>query len=297
MGLTDFTHSRRWKVFMNYVYSIGAAIVLLGALFKLQHWPGGPIMLTIGMSTEALIFFLSAFEPSSEPPDWTKVYPQLKEDFAHLDADELFEESLNRKPKSSFDMDTFLDSTEISPELLNKLQKGLTDLSNTAQSFTDISSATMATDVYVKNLNAASESMTIFAEVNTRAGESVDKTVNKVVHSGEKLAESYHEFVNTIQRDFKVLNDHSGNYTGELERINSNLSSLNASYEAQLEGARKQAETASSVHKDFAHMNELISSSVQEAKKYQAQAEELNKNLEALNSVYGNMLGAMNIKQ
>jgi gliding motility-associated protein GldL len=297
MGLTDFTHSRRWKVFMNYVYSIGASIVLLGALFKLQHWPGGPIMLTIGMSTEALIFFLSAFEPSSEMPDWTKVYPQLKEDFAHLDADELFEESMNRKPKSTFDMDTFLESTEISPELLNKLQKGLTDLSNTARSFADISSATMATDVYVKNLNAASESMNIFAEVNSRAGESVDKTVNKVVISGEKLAESYHEFVNTIQRDFKVLNDHSGNYTEGLESINNNLASLNASYEAQLEGARKQAEIAGSVHKDFAQMNELLSSSVQEAKRYQAQTEELNKNLEALNSVYGNMLGAMNIKK
>ena len=297
MGLTDFTHSKRWKVFMNYVYSIGAAVVLLGALFKLQHWPGGPIMLTIGMSTEALIFFLSAFEPSSEPPDWTKVYPQLKEDFAHLDAEAMFEESLKRKPKSTFDMDGFLESTEISPELLKKLQKGLTDLSNTAHSFADISSATMATDVYVKNLNAASESMNIFAEVNSRAGESVDKTVNKVVISGEKLAESYHEFVNTIQRDFKVLNDHSGNYTEGLESINNNLASLNASYEAQLKGARKQAEIAGSVHKDFAQMNELLSSSVQEAKRYQAQAEELNKNLEALNNVYGNMLGAMNIKK
>src|SRR5665647_68239 len=81
MGMSELTHSRRWRSTMNYFYSIGASVVLMGALFKLQHWNGGGAMLTIGMSCEALIFFLSAFEPSVEIPDWVKVYPQLKEDY------------------------------------------------------------------------------------------------------------------------------------------------------------------------------------------------------------------------
>ena len=81
MGLSELTHSRRWRSTMGYFYSIGAAIVILGALFKLQHWPAGGLMLTIGMSCESLIFFLSAFEPVVDIPDWAKVYPQLKEDY------------------------------------------------------------------------------------------------------------------------------------------------------------------------------------------------------------------------
>lgn len=62
---------------MKYLYGWGASIVLLGALFKLMHWPGAGIMLTIGMSTEAVIFFFSAFEPLADEVDWTIVYPEL----------------------------------------------------------------------------------------------------------------------------------------------------------------------------------------------------------------------------
>ena len=79
---------------MNYFYSIGASVVLLGALFKLEHWTGGSTMLMIGMSCEALIFFLSAFEPMVEIPEWSKVYPQLSPDFE-------FEEDLELPVRSA----------------------------------------------------------------------------------------------------------------------------------------------------------------------------------------------------
>ena len=63
---------------MGYVYGWGAAIVMIGALFKLQHLQFSGLLLAVGLTTEAFIFFLSAFEPPLEIPEWSKVYPELK---------------------------------------------------------------------------------------------------------------------------------------------------------------------------------------------------------------------------
>ena len=69
--------SKAWKAFMAKLYGFGAAVVIIGAMFKIMHWPGAGIMLVAGLSTEALIFIFSAFEPIHEDPDWTLVYPEL----------------------------------------------------------------------------------------------------------------------------------------------------------------------------------------------------------------------------
>ncbi len=70
-----------FDVLMPKIYGIGAAIVIVGALFKIQHWEGAGIMLTVGLLTEAVIFFLSAFQPQPHDPDWSRVYPQLADDY------------------------------------------------------------------------------------------------------------------------------------------------------------------------------------------------------------------------
>lgn len=77
MSLTELVESKAYKNLMKYVYGWGAAVVLMGALFKIQHWAGASVMLIAGMGTEVLIFFLSAFEPLHEEVDWTLVYPEL----------------------------------------------------------------------------------------------------------------------------------------------------------------------------------------------------------------------------
>jgi gliding motility-associated protein GldL len=323
MGMSELTHSRRWRATMGYFYSIGAAIVILGALFKLQHWPAGGMMLTIGMSCESLIFFLSAFEPTVDIPDWAKVYPQLKEDY------ELEDEYYPTKKIEPVSFESMLEKAEISPELLAKVKKGLQDLSYTASGIADISSASLATDVYVKNINSASESMNHFTEINVRAAHSVEKSASELAHSydhtsqllsdssksmavslvdsakrindqftasGDKLASTYRDLSEAIHRDFVALNENSKSYGSELGKINSSLSSLNSSYELHLQNARKVSEASSKAFEEYNKMNDLVNTSLEEAQKYRKQSEELNKNLEALNHVYGNMLGAMNVK-
>ena len=76
-NISEIVQGSKYKTLMKYVYGWGASIVLLGALFKLQHYPGAGIMLLVGMITEAIIFFLSAFEPVVEEVDWSIVYPEL----------------------------------------------------------------------------------------------------------------------------------------------------------------------------------------------------------------------------
>jgi len=77
MSLAEIVHSSGWKAFMAKLYGIGASVVIVGALFKIQHWQFAGLLLTIGLLTEATIFFFSAFEPLHEEPDWTLVYPEL----------------------------------------------------------------------------------------------------------------------------------------------------------------------------------------------------------------------------
>lgn len=308
---------------MNYFYSIGASVVLLGALFKLQHWTGGGTMLMIGMSCEALIFFLSAFEPMVETPDWSKVYPELRPDY------EEFEEEMEVPGKGTRGFDELLEKAEITPEMMSKLKKGLQDLTNTAKGISEISSATLATELYVRNLGNASQSMHSFSEVNNKATASVERSLGDLVHSyehsaklisgtskemaegftestkritqqlsttGEKLSASYKEFTDSVHKDFAALSENSKMYSGEISKMNHNMATLNSSYELHLQNVRKLAETSARSVTDQADLQQMVTVTLEEAKKYQQLTERMNKNLEALNQVYGNMLGAMNIK-
>ena len=71
--------SKSSKKLFNMAYGLGATVVILGALFKIQHWDYGSEILTIGMIVEAIVFAISAFEPVEQELDWTKVYPELGE--------------------------------------------------------------------------------------------------------------------------------------------------------------------------------------------------------------------------
>ena len=77
MTLTELVTSPAYKKFMGYVYGFGAAVAIIGALFKILHLPGASVMLVAGLGVEAIIFALSSFEPPHETPDWSLVYPEL----------------------------------------------------------------------------------------------------------------------------------------------------------------------------------------------------------------------------
>ncbi|HSO86606.1 MAG TPA: gliding motility protein GldL [Draconibacterium sp.] len=323
MNIGELIKTKRWKTFMGYVYGWGASVVMIGALFKLEHLKYSGTLLAIGLITEAFIFFLSAFEPPLEIPDWSKVYPELSEDY-ELES----YEQLGKKSKNGFN-DLF-GNNDLTPELLDKVGKGLNNLSNTAKGISDISSATLATDMYVKNLSSASESMNNLAEINNKANVSINKSVGTLLESytttaqkisetgigaienmhksGEKfssvlaettkkLAETYGNAGNSVISEIENIKDSSKQYSSNLQKLNGNLSTLNSNFETQLKGTEEQFKASQNFSKDLMAMNSILASSVEELKRYKENAEQLNKHLESLNTIYGNMLGAMSYKK
>lgn len=323
MNLGELFKTKRWKTFMGYVYGWGAAIVMVGALFKLEHWQYSSLLLTIGLITEAFIFFLSAFEPPSEIPEWSKVYPELTEDYDMTDM-----EDLGQKGKKG--IGDLFSSSELTPELLDRVGKGLNDLSNTARGISDISTATLATDMYVKNLGSASESMGNLAEVNNKANETINSSVGSLVESytstaqkltesgigtiekihksgeefssqlaetGKRLAQTYDEAGSSVSNELNKIKESSTLYSGNLEKLNGSLTALNSNFESQLKGTEQQFIASQKFSHDLGEMNTILASSVEELKKYKDNAEQLNKHLESLNLIYGNMLGAMSYKK
>ena len=108
MNLSQLTQSRGFKNFMAKLYGIGASIVILGALFKITHIPYADEMLFVGLITEAVIFFFSAFEPPHVEPDWSIVYPELAGMYDHEDHD--FIGVLTKKDFSGSNRITFAQS-------------------------------------------------------------------------------------------------------------------------------------------------------------------------------------------
>jgi gliding motility-associated protein GldL len=275
MNLSEIVQSKRYKRFMAYVYGWGASIVLLGALFKINHYPGASVMLLIGLAIEALIFFLSAFEPLHEQYDWSLVYPEL----AGMDNDEdLFKDTPAVRGGTNYGgslADQILEKAEVSKETLDKLGSGLTNLAKTTSALSDVSEATVVTKEYIDSAKMAS---------NTMQGIS-------------KSSESYQELAQTLQTNFVSVQNQSSSYSTQLESMNKNLAALNTMYEVQLKGTNQYVKNSETAYTNLNSMMDNLMASVESTKKYRDEVSKLGEKLEALNTVYGNMLSAMNIKK
>lgn len=256
--------SKGWKKFMAKLYGIGAAVVIIGALFKIMHWPYSGILLIVGLSTEAIIFIFSSFEPIPKEYDWSLVYDEFNE---MEDSEEL----RPRKKKAGLaDLDNMLEEASITPELLDNLGDGLRTLSSQAAKLNDITDASVATNDYVDSLKGASTKVSELSGNYQKASESLVGLMESSDYSSE---------------------------AGEgLQRLTANLNKLNDAYELQLQGATEHLKASGEA---FAGIEELVRNlkdSVDDTKKYKDNIATLSDNLSSLNTVYGNMLAAMNYK-
>jgi gliding motility-associated protein GldL len=276
--------TKKWKLFMAKLYGIGAAVVILGALFKIMHWPGAGPMLVVGLLTEAVIFFFSAFEPLHEDPKWELVYPELAlahdEDFdLHAYLDEKGESGLSHHGGGgggsvtgiTEKFDSLLEEAKIDAELLNRLGDGIRTLSENAEGLKAVSGAAAATDSYVSSLESASTKVATLSETYDRASESL-----LGLTSGAEEGASFGE---------------------QLQKVSTNLSALNNVYELQLKGSSQHLESTEKFQSQVTEMMENLSDSIEDTKLYKENMAMLSKNLTDLNQVYGNMLKAMTISR
>src|SRR5690606_6953082 len=119
---------------MPKIYGIGASIVILGAMFKILDWTGGNLMIGLGLTTEAIIFFLSAFEPKNREVDWTKVYPELAgENTGTTPVDSNRRSRVAVADGATQKFDEMLEKAKIGPELIESLGKGIQNLATSAE--------------------------------------------------------------------------------------------------------------------------------------------------------------------
>lgn len=269
--------SKGWKKFMAKLYGFGAAVVIVGALFKIMHWPGAGPMLVIGLSTEAVIFIFSAFEPIHEDPNWELVYPELA--FAH--SDDLDHDALpaagGRGGRNSGGsgitehLDKMLEEAKIDGQLLERLGDGMRQLGENASQLKGVTSAAAATDSYVTSLQAASDKVSSLSEAYERASVSISGMTSNT-QEGESFGE-------------------------QMQKVSKNLAALNNVYELQLKGSSAHLEATEKFQGQVTEMMKNLSDSAEDTKRYKENMAMLSKNLTDLNSVYGNMLKAMTISR
>jgi len=207
----SFFESKKWKTSMNFVYGFGAAIVIVGALFKILHWPGANAMLTIGLLTEAGIFVISAFEPVHMDPDWSLVYPEL----AGGEPTMKKEKSLSNGGSVSQQLDSLLSQAKIGPELIESLGNGLVSLSNNVKDMSSISNAAVATKEYAESATKAAHNM------------------NEIANSSAVVSDSLGSFTSGLSgvlSNIAATEAATGEFKDEMGRLNQNLNNLNSIY-------------------------------------------------------------------
>jgi gliding motility-associated protein GldL len=204
----SFFESKKFKKTMNFVYGWGAAIVIVGALFKILHLAGANVMLSVGLLTEALIFMISAFEPIHQEPDWSLVYPELA-------GGEPSRKTSTGGGSVSQQLDSMLAQAKVGPELIESLGTGLQSLSSNVKEMSSLSNAAVATNEYVDATQKATQNMGSIADSSAVVSDSLGSFSSSLSNVMNNLSES-----EAATAQFK----------NEISDLNKNLSNLNQIY-------------------------------------------------------------------
>lgn len=292
MGFLDkIVRSNGYKSFMAKLYGWGAAVVIVGALFKINHWAGATPMLIAGMGTEAIIFFLSAFEPPHAEWNWSLVYPQLivpeptEQELLNENGEASAQEgvanaAVQQQQLVSSDpltrqLDKMLSDANISPELIDRLGQGMQNLADSAMSMNNMATATAATDKFISNMDNAA----------VAAG--------RLMESMQGAPEAVSTLTNIYNETAQALSCGDVSYAAEMKKMAASLSSINAMYEMQLQNSTSQLDATKAVQERMQSMMGNFADSAECVLKYKQQVDALASKVAELNNVYGKMLAAM----
>lgn len=214
------------KKIFNMAYSFGASIVIIGALFKLTHWTLGPlngtILLALGLVTEALIFFISAFEPVEEEYDWSLVYPELnggasRQNFATAAVQQQAVEEKVLKESLSEKLDNILAEAKIDASLMESLGKSIENFAGAAKEIAPVANSMMATHKYGEELSIAASHL---ESLNSLYKLQLERTENQVAAQAGVV-----DNLNSLNQQMLSFKD--------------NLSSLNSVYGGMLSAMGK----------------------------------------------------------
>lgn len=242
---------------MNIIYGVAAAIVIVGALFKILHLEGATEMLFIGMMVEAGVFVVSAFDfpDLHEEYQWERVYPQLAEGY-------------DGPVAKSVDTSALSDGlSRIDTGVFSKLGDTLNGLNTQVGKLSSVTDAAAATNDYAAKVKAASASL-------------------------GSLNDSYTAVVNSMSSFAKAAPDGKV-YADQVTAVTNNLKQLNSIYELEFQNAKTHLKSINDFHGSLAAAMASMSDAAKDADAYKQGMAAMATNIKKLNTVYGNMLSAM----
>ncbi|MGV3686127.1 MAG: gliding motility protein GldL [Daejeonella sp.] len=258
---------KKFKLGINTLISWGASVVIVGLMFKILHWKGGEIMIAAGLITEAILFFALGFQAETTETDWTRVYPELDPDFqGELPKSSSFQGA--GAPNSTAALDRMLSDAKIGPDLIESLGTGLRTFGDKVSAISNVADSASATTEFTAKVKTASGS---FDNLNT-AFNNATASLREMADSGID-SKAYHEQVNSLAK---------------------NISALNAVYELELQDSSAHLKSMNKFYSNLSLTMQNFNESMEDSKQFKEEVGKLAKNLSSLNSIYGNMLSAMN---
>ena len=290
--------SEKGKRVLNFCYSWGASIVIIGALFKLLHLPYGNQILFVAMTVEALVFFISAFEKPFNEYHWEEVFPVLKSknpldrpDFANTPMSNLVNSpenttddevagglNINLGGKQATGLGNL--SLDVSEEDTKNLSDSIKKLSAAAEQISKMAELTEATQKYLEQLSGMSENMERFSQVT-----------HSLTDVSDTLLNSY----KSITDNSDGINQNSRGYVQQMEMLNRNISGLNTIYEIQLKSISSQIESIEHINSGLSRIREMYDGSVVDSSVFRNETEKMTRQLAELNQVYSRLLQAMTV--
>lgn len=270
-----FFKTKRGQSVMNFLFSFFAAVVINGALFKIEHWPKADFMIICGLVAEIVVFMLMAFlVPAHEEYYWERFFPNITE---HPDVEEKRTGKFSMTPIATGSngsgnpaldrLDDMLAKADITPANLSRLSENFTRLNSTVTKMGDISDVVTATGDYTAKTKEATHALITMKEAYSNAA----AAVGHFNHASEST------------KEFHV----------QVQHLTKNLSSLNTIYELELQDTNNHLKAMNSFYGNLVKASEGMQGSVEEAKKVSHHIATLSGNLSTLNQIYGNMINAM----
>ncbi len=269
-----FFESNAGKYIKNLIIGLGASVVLMGALFKIQHWPGASIMLTSGMVTEAVIFAMLGLLPPHSDYYWERFYPGITENphveaykkgIKHVHGPAHDQKSAGGSGVS--DMNKMLEEAQINSASLKRLGESFNKFGQTVDQIKDVSNVAASTEAYSKGAREAAEALGQMKTTFQGAAKSMG-SFNEAAGDTVK----FHEQVKVLSR---------------------NLGTLNQIYEVELQDANNHLKAMNKFYSNLVAASDAMANSAKDATAAKEQIGLLANNLTTLNKIYGNMLSAM----
>lgn len=259
----------------NYLYSIGASVVIAGALFKLLHWPGADLMLIIGMGTEAFIFFMSAFDEPAREPNWENIYPGI------YDTDLTDEEKAALAARHESTAGPVGGGTTV---VGGDLTGGGTIV---------IGGGVMPSDgVSVAPAACGVSGMPLVANGNVGV---TPEQADQVTAATQKYVSQLNDISASLEKLAAAMHGVGANddYAGQIAQLNKNLQGLNTIYEIQLKSVSAQLSTIEEVNRGLNNIRSLYENGQNDSFRIRQESDQLARNLQQLNEVYARMIQAM----